>query len=220
MKKVYSYIILAIILVLPILWLVMWGEAKHSAKKLPIYFEREVGVDGDTIYHTIPYFSFVNQDGDSVTPETFKGAVYVANFFFASCKDVCPDMNRNLSMVVKYFEKQDKVKFITHTVHPENDSVNVLKEYANRFHAEAPQWNFVTGKKRELYKIASDGYKVPAAQEMGGEAPNFFHSEKLILVDKEGRVRGVFESRDVRAIKELEDAIKALLFEYNEPFVN
>lgn len=220
MKKGYSYIILAILLILPILWIVFWGEAKHSAKKLPIYFERQVGENGDTIYHTIPYFSFINQDGDSVTPRTFENSVYVANFFFATCKDVCPNMNRNLSMVVSHFKNQDNVKFISHTVHPEHDSVEVLKEYAKRFKAETPKWNFVTGKKRELYKIAAEGYKVNAAQQMDGEVPNFFHTEKLILVDKQGRVRGVFESGDMRELKNLEDAIKALLFEYNEPIVN
>jgi protein SCO1 len=204
-----TYSILFLILGLPIAWLFINKISKHTVARLPIEGERYVGPDGDTVYHKVAKFMFINQDGQVVTDKDYDSCIYVANFFFASCKDVCPKMNTNMMMVYNHFRNTPGVCFLSHTIDPENDSIPVLKEYARKLQAEAPKWNFVRGPESAIYR-AAHSYLIVAAK----EDSVMDHSWTLTLVDRDKRVRGHFDGLNYAEMQKLNDAIKALLIEY------
>lgn len=173
-----------------------------------------VEMTGDTTPYVIPDFKFIDQTGDTITQKDFEGKIYVANFFFVSCPDVCPKMNRNVHLVYEKFKKEPLLKFISHTVHPEHDSVAVLAEYAKKLKVDNNKWHFVTGRKKEIYDIAGQAYK--AVTVTGDKPANFIHSETLILVDKEKHIRGFYDSQDFKDVLRLEDDIIIVLKEYSD----
>ena len=210
MNKKRGIAILVILLVIPVLWVLIWKKGTYTYEKLPVL--GEIGLTGDTLPFVISDFSFIDQNGDTISYESLEDKVYVANFFFTSCPDVCPKMNTNLSIVVDKFQSNPSVVFISHTVDPETDSVAVLQDYARRFKADATKWHFVTGEKSVIYDKALHDYRVNAVT--GDEPVNFIHSEKLVLLDKDKRIRGYYDGLDFNEVKELMDAIKILLKEY------
>jgi len=212
MKKALKFTILAIVFLGPAIWGLLWKYGKVSYVKLPVMGTIEM--TGDTTPWTIPPFSFINQNNDSVTQKNFEGKIYVANFFFVSCPDVCPKMNKNLYIVYEKFKKHPDVKFISHTIHPEHDSVAVLAEYAKKLHIDNNKWYFVTGKKSKIYSLAEENYKAVAVK--GNKPATFIHSDKLILVDKEKHIRGIYDSNDYNEIQRLQDGIIILLKEYRD----
>ncbi|NUM32090.1 MAG: SCO family protein [Bacteroidetes bacterium] len=212
MKKSYKYILLGIILIAPVVWGLIWKYSKTSYKKLPVFGDIEM--TGDTTPWVIPDFSFTNQNNQTVTQNDFKGKIYVANFFFTSCAEVCPRMNRNLFTIYEKYKSNQDLKFISHTVDPEFDSVEVLKQYAKKMHVDNNKWYFVTGNKNQLYTLAIESYKAVAVSQ--NDDRDFIHSDKLVLVDKEKHIRGFYDSQDYKEILRLEDDLKILFKEYSE----
>lgn len=152
--------------------------------------------------HKISDFSLIDQTGSKVSKETFDGEIFVANFFFATCTGICPRMNGNLKKVYNIFEKDSGVMFISHTVNPEEDSVSVLKDYANSLGANDNKWKFVTGDKKQIYELARESY-LAAAGEGDGGAEDFLHTQNLVLVDKEFEIRGYYDGTDSLAVLNL-----------------
>src|SRR5215203_838718 len=113
---------------------------------LPIYGEREV-VNGDTVYHKIGRFSFVNQDSQVVTNETLQGKIYVADFFFTSCRTICPIMKTQMHRVYEATKEMPDLLILSHTIDPEYDTVVLLHDFAKRLDVESKRWHFVTGAK-------------------------------------------------------------------------
>ncbi len=142
----------------------------------------------------------------------FDTSIIVADFFFASCPDICPKLNRNLSKVVEKTAAMPNVKYISHTVDPENDSVPVLAEYAARFKANPDRWHFVTGSKQSLYEIAEKGYLVPVT----AEDTTIDHTQNLILIDPWRRIRGYYDGLNPKEVEKLIDEIKVLQVEIHE----
>lgn len=146
----------------------------------------------DTI-HTIQDFSFVNQEGLTVTNATFDGKIYVTNFFFTICPNVCPRMTKNLKKIQTEFANDESVKILSHTVMPWVDSVGRLAEYAKLNDINLNQWQLVTGEKAELYAMAREAY---FADEGFGKTvtveEDFLHTENIILIDTDRRIRGVY----------------------------
>ena len=182
-----------------------------SKDKLPVYGERELGDKGDTLYHTIPAFSFVNQFGETITNNKFDNHIYVADFFFTTCPGTCPIMTTSMVDLQSQIGKGKLVKFLSHTVNPETDSIAALLSYAEKKGADFSSWDFVTGNKQELYEIAAQYFAV-AAEDVTDDL-NFIHSEHLILVDKKGRVRGLYSGVVQQEVAQLEKDIKVLLLE-------
>ncbi len=213
-KKIGVFITLICLLIIPTLWVVIYKfKSRVVYHYLPILGDTET-IPGDTIPYKIGDFSFVNQEGDSVNLRTFEDQIFIANFFFASCPDICPEMNRNLSYLVEKFEKTPGVKFISHTVHPEHDSVAVLRNYSKRYGFETKKWHFVTGKKSEIYDLAQ--YDYHAVTTSGDNPVDFIHSEKFFLVDREKRIRGIYESRTHDVYRKVVEDIKMLFKEYKD----
>lgn len=169
--------------------MVLFGSCKNNTEfkpALPILGNFEV-VDGDTIRHRIPDFSFINQDSVVITNETFAGKLYVADFFFTSCPSICPKVKKEMLRMYDKYKNEDRIRFISHSIDTKRDSVPRLKEYASNLNVSADFWHFVTGNKTKLFKIAND-YFVSALEDPGAPG-GFDHSGRLILVDKNRHVR-------------------------------
>ncbi|MBR9859473.1 SCO family protein [bacterium] len=210
MKNKTGPIILIALLAIPVIWIFLWKKTEFGYEPLPIYTEV---IFGDTVPLTIDTFTLYDQYGNTFTRDSIGDRIFVANFFFANCPDVCPQMNSNLKLVTEKFKDNPGVVFLSHTVDPENDTIEALAEYASDFGAENNSWHFLTGKKRTIYDLASKSYRLVSVQK---DTNTFIHSEKIILVDKQFRIRGYYEGRDFKDIQKLEDDIPFLLKLYKD----
>lgn len=191
-----------------------------SQERLPILGEREAVskvVDGktvtDTVYNTIPSFSFINQKGDTITNEDFDGKIYVADFFFTSCPTICPVMKKEMIKVYQKFKGNPDVKILSHTIDPAHDTPEVLNKFATDLGVEDLQWQFVTGDKDKIYEIGQGSYMVTAKSD-STVAGGYIHSGAFILIDKEKRVRGMYDGTTAEGTKKLIRDIDILLEEY------
>jgi len=216
-KTIRKGIILIAILILPTIAFFILHSGTNNFKKLPYYGPKKLAEGtSDTIYHSIPPFEFTNQLGQKITQEDYLGKIYVADFFFATCPTICPKMSTHMLELQKHFYDRPEFKLLSHTVNPEHDSVEVLFEYARKVHARDSVWDFVTGKKEDIYKIAFEGYFANAMEDE--VAPGgFLHSSNLFLIDKKGRIRGIFDGTSTREVESLMDAIQILLREEYVP---
>lgn len=210
MKRYTGAIILIVLIAIPLLWVGVLKKGKIKYTPLPIYNEV---VFGDTVPLTIDSFELIDQNGLPFTQDSIGDRLVVANFFFTSCPDICPAMNSNVKILTEQLKSNPYVVFLSHSVDPETDSVPVLKQYADDLEAMTGQWHFLTGKKREIYDLASQQYRVVSVEQGKG---TFIHSEKLVLIDKERQIRGYYEGRDYMDIKKLRGDIKILFKEYKD----
>ena len=216
MKK--SVLLLVILLFPPLLYLLLAVLKKDP--HLPIFYPEDVKkslVNGkevtDTVYHTIPSFSFYNQEGAVVTEKNFTDYLYVADFFFTTCPTICPRMMKQMGRVSEGTKDMDDFLIISHTVNPDHDSVAVLAEYAKLVHADPKKWMLVTGNKKDIYDIGIDGYKL-AVDEDPRAPGGFLHSELFVLVDKNKRVRGYYDGTDSVQVTKLIGDIHILSAEF------
>lgn len=158
---------------------------------LPIFGEREV-VGTDTVYHTIGDFKFVDQDSATVTNETFQNKIYVADFFFTSCRTICPIMKTQMLRVYDSIQNDPEVLLLSHSIDPEYDTVGLLHDYAERLGVKSSKWHFVTGNKDDIYKIAQTSYFATALEDKS-EPDGFIHSGAFLLIDKHKRIRGKYD---------------------------
>jgi protein SCO1/2 len=168
---------------------------------LPIFGEREVA-GNDTIYHTIADFKFVDQDSSEVTNDTFKDKIYVADFFFTSCRTICPKMKTQMLRVYDSIKNDSQVLLLSHTIDPEYDTVGLLKDFADRLGVKSDKWHFVTGEKEEIYKIAQTSYFATAMEDKS-EPDGFIHSGAFLLIDKHGRIRGKYDGTEEEEVNRL-----------------
>ncbi|HEY0652555.1 MAG TPA: SCO family protein [Chryseosolibacter sp.] len=175
---------------------------------LPIYGERDVQ-NGDTVYHTIQPFQFVNQDSQIVTNETFKGKIYVADFFFTSCRTICPIMKTQMHRVYDSIENDPDVLILSHTIDPEYDTVALLHDFADRLGVKSSKWHFVTGVKDSIYNVAQKSY-FSVALEDNSEPDGFIHSGAFLLVDKQQRIRGKYDGTKEEEVNRLMGDIQKL----------
>lgn len=191
-----------------------------APKSLPIFGERETAVKTvngqevtDTIYHTIPDFSFVSQYGDSVTNKSLDGKIYVADFFFTTCPSICPIMHRNMLTVYNEFKNTPDVKIISFTIDPKHDTVAVLKTYADKMGITGDSWLLLTGQKETTYQL-SKSFLVTTPKEDAKE--KFIHDGYFILIDKQKRVRGMYDGTDPKEVEKLVGDIKTLKAESDQ----
>jgi protein SCO1/2 len=188
------------------------AEGKKQGKSgLPFLGHHEINAEHpeDTIYHTVPSFAFENQDGKVITNEAVKGKIYVANFFFTSCPTICPKMTSQLKRL-QSMTKEEGIVILSHSVDPIRDSVARLKKYAIDNGLDTKNWHLMTGDADDL---GMEGYNLSAMED--GSAPGgFLHSEMVVLVDKEGHLRGMYEGTNTEAMDRLVADIKKLKTEY------
>ena len=215
MKKVAVQV--SVILIVGIL-LNACGQTRKS--DLPILGRkefREVNGKIDTIYHTIPAFSFVDQDSAVVTEATIANKVYVADFFFGTCPTICPVMKQQMLRVYNEFKDNPNFAILSHTIDPEHDTVAYLKDYSERLGVIDNQtWHFLTGDIDKIFEVGSgSGYLVPVGKDE--DAPGgFIHSGAFILVDGQRRIRGMYDGTDPMQVSALLSDIPKLLAAYEK----
>ena len=182
-------------------------QEKHE---LPFLGPKTLNASGDTVYHQIPTFRFLNQDSTWVTEKDTEGKIYVADFFFTTCPTICPKMKTQLLRIYERYAANDVVRILSHSIDPEFDQVSVLKNYANKLHIEAPRWNLLTGDKKAIYAIGQKSYMV-TAQEDSNEVGGFVHSGAFILVDKDRHVRGIYDGTKEEDVNHLIEDMEKLL---------
>lgn len=190
----------------------------------------------------IPNFHFINQDGKQVSQRNTEEKVYVAEYFFTTCKGICPLMNANMRRIYDKFKDEKDFMIMSHTCMPETDSVPLLKAYEQKMltgtllknpdgsykissqgtennTAKNTNWNFVTGDKAELYKLARQGYMIDNGKPDSLQLikDQFIHSQFFALIDKYGRVRGIYDGLKEDEVQKLMVDIPALLKEKVEP---
>tara|TARA_B100001939_G_C16852202_1_gene577977 strand:- start:330 stop:1031 length:702 start_codon:yes stop_codon:yes gene_type:complete len=179
----------------------------------------ELPIDDDELCnnHEITDFRLINQNGDSVDLNLLKNKVCIVDFFFVSCGSICPKMNQQLKRVHDHFLNNDRVMLLSHTVWPEMDTPEVLYDYAESYGANHLKWQFLTGDKKELYRMARYNYLVvpdvdDPGFDHGGEA-DFIHTENVVLIDANKKIRGFYDGVSSTDIDRLMDDVDQLLSE-------
>jgi len=166
--------------------------------------------------HHIGAFSFQNQYNQEIALADMKGNVAVVEYFFTTCKSICPIMNQQMQRVNEAFKKEKNLKIFSFTVDPETDDVAQMKKYAKSHQATSGKWHFLTGKKEDLYSLARKSFFVlkPAeAQNLGDAGSDFIHTNNFVLVDKQLRIRGYYDGTSEKEVNQLILDVNRLLKE-------
>ena len=199
-----------VLLVLSIVIISIFYQILKPRVVLPIFQPAQVNEElvDSTIqhvkkYHTIADFSLINQNGKTVTQDTYNNKIYIADFFFTTCQTICPIMTDHMIILQNKLKLDKDVMLLSHTVTPEIDSVAQLKKYALNKGVLDSKWNLVTGDKKEIYQLARKSYLAVKSTGDGGEY-DMIHTENFILVDQKKRIRGYYDGT-------LEEDIESLL---------
>jgi len=189
-------------------------------KKLKIYNPADVNpslvdvsIKHVTKDHRIADFELINQNGEIITQNNYKNKIYVADFFFTRCTNICIAMAYNMSELQEYYKNDDDIMFLSHSVTPIIDSVSVLKEYALNKGVIDAKWNVTTGSKKHIYELARKSYFAVIEDGDGGEN-DFIHTEQFVLVDKERRIRGYYDGTEKKDMEKLKKDMSLLKEEY------
>lgn len=163
-------------------------------------------------------FSFTGQNGNAVNEHDVDGKVYVADYFFTTCKGICPKMNENLAAIFERFRNDSDFAIVSHTSMPETDSVPLMKAYEEKMIGKNPQfaakWYFVTGTKDSLYKMARESYLLDNDKNNNNDIKDhFIHTQFFALIDKDSRVRGIYDGLKTDELQQLQKDIQKLLKE-------
>lgn len=181
-----------------------------KSDRLPILGEKFIEGQ-DTVYHTIQPFSYLNQDSLSVTQATFADKIYVADLFFTSCPTICPKVMSQMLRLQEEFAVEERLNFLSMSMDYRKDSVPILKRYADKVGINGDKWHLVQLNKDEIEKVANEYFSI--AYEDESVPGGFDHSGRLMLVDKEGRIRAYCNGTDEASVNEFMPKIRQLLAE-------
>ena len=194
------------------------GNKNDPLPILGLHEYNEIERDGktviDTVFHSIPDFKFLNQDSSIINRNTFKDKIYVADFFFTSCPTICPTVKAQMLRVYDKFEDSDELLFISHSIDTKRDSVPVLHDYGSKLNINSKRWHLVTGERDDIYGIAREYFI--AAEEDPNSPGGYTHSGGLVLVDKQYRIRGIYDGTEEEEVDELMKDLELLLTPKNE----
>ncbi len=196
-----------------VLIITTWAACLTSPEKrtLPILGERDISPGGDTIYRSVPDFSFIDQDSQLVTNATFAGKIYVVDFFFIHCPTICPRVKKNGLRLYEKYKNDGRVMLLSHSIDVRNDTVAALHRHAAKLGVDAKKWRLVTGDHDAIYSIADDYFSV--AVEDPDSPGGFDHSGRLILVDKNRHVRSFCDGTNAEEVDRFMKDIDLLLEE-------
>jgi protein SCO1/2 len=215
--RILQGFVLICILLVPVLIFMFLKSFGNNTYDIPIFFEQ--GVDNpfqecpvaDTTQHYIPDFTFVNQKSEAVGSKDMKGKVTVVDFFFTSCPSICPVMSSELERVNDMFREEPSLQILSISIDPTYDTSEILQDYADKYNASAGKWDFLTGDKDEIYQLAKCGFILPTLDGMG-VPDDFAHSDKFVLIDQEGRIRGYYSGTNREDVDLLMLEAKVLLY--------
>lgn len=187
-------------------------SCNNEKKTLPVLGNKEI-INGDTIYHVVRPFEFIDQDSQLVTNHTFEDKLYVVDFFFISCPTICPKVKKQMLRVHDRFGEENRLMLLSHSIDTRHDTVPRLKAFAEKLSINTNQWKLVTGNKDSIMTIAEDYFSI--AKEDPDAPGGFDHSGRLILVDTKGRVRSFCDGTDPKDVDRFMDDIDLLLSEIN-----
>ena len=188
-------------------WILLLFLAIQACKEEPLPILGNPG-------HEIPDFSFVDQDSTVITNSTLEDKVYISDFFFINCPSICPKVKKQMLRIYEKYEDEEDLVLVSHTIDPKRDTVEALRTFASNLEVNSDRWHFVTGAKDELFDIADD-YFVAAYEDP--EAPGGFdHSGKLILVDKNRKIRAFCEGTEAESVTGFFNDIDRLLDEHKK----
>jgi len=164
-------------------------------------------------FHRISKFELINQEGETITNETFDQKVYVVDFFFTVCPGICPKMMDNMMMLQDEFIDNKDVLLLSHSVTPERDTVSVLKAYAEEKGIVSQKWHLATGTQHEIYKLGRKDYFVEEDLGIEKEMDEFLHTENFVLIDKQRHIRGIYNGLNKTSVRQLITDMKTLLNE-------
>lgn len=208
MRNIWSFFI----------FIFIFFSCQENVKKLPILGPTEIiqmpfdaYAVGDTLYHVLPFFEMQNQKADTISSLDYRGKIHLANFFFATCPQVCPLMMDKINQLAKKL-KDTPIYFLSFSVNPEQDTPKILAQYAEDHHLEMQHWQLLTGDKAEIYALARRGYLLAAGEDAESEG-GFFHSTQIVLVDSFFQIRGIYDTQSDKELMKLEKDIQLLIQE-------
>ncbi len=204
-----------VLFILSVIIITVMFQVLKPKKILPVYQPNDIAPElvDSTLqhvkkYHTVADFKLTNQNGETITEKDYEDKIYVADFFFTTCKTICPIMTDHMVQLQKELEKDLEVLLLSHTVTPEIDSVAQLKRYALEKGVNDAKWNLVTGDKEQIYELARKSYL--AAKDVPFQPYDLIHTENFVLVDKKRRIRGFYDGTNPEDIDRLLDDIAIL----------
>ena len=219
--KAYKYFAVVLLIISAIIISIFYNILKPQ-RVLPIYQPSMVTSElvDSTIqfkrkYHSIADFSLTNQNGKTITQDTYKDKIYVADFFFTTCPTICIAMTDHMLQIQNEIINDDEVMLLSHSVTPEIDSVAQLKKYALEKGVIDRKWNLVTGDKKDIYELARKSYLAVLDDGDGGPF-DMIHTENFMLIDKKRQIRGFYDGTNPEDIKLLLEDIKTLKAEYEK----
>lgn len=196
-------------------WLVcVFCACKQPEKRLPYYdtpdftpkWNKAVGKD----FHRIRPFKLINQQNQPFTEKDIDNKICVVDFFFTSCPGICPKMTKNMALVQKEFRQDESVLLLSHSVMPDRDNAEVLKQYAQEKKVDFNRWKLLTGEKKEIYDLGRKYYFVEEDEGIKKGDEVFLHTENFVLIDKDRRIRGIYNGLEAHSIRDLVRDIKIL----------
>lgn len=216
-------ILVAILAVPGFLYYLLQEKGKNRYKPLAIYGEKIVAktfhsVRGkqipDTIYHQIADFNLINQEGESVSWDTYKGKVVLLNLFYTTGKNFGVDYaNKAMAGFANLYEKNKMMHFLSLSIDPVNDSQKILADYSKKLQANSLKWDLLTGDSTEVNNLIKKGLLLDALKSTKNGEPVFTYSNMFVLVDTQHRIRGFYEATSQEALSKLDDEIKVLIAE-------
>ncbi len=208
-----------VILVVLCVYLFSCTSGKKTEKEtLPFYnspqFDAEWIAESDSNYskiHSIDTFSLTNQSGHTITKDSLDGKIYIANFFFTSCPGICPKMTNNLKVLQDSFANNPLIKLVSFSVMPWIDSVKKLDEYAKLNNIHSYKWHLLTGSKNIIYTLGRQSYFAEKNLGLKKDSSEFLHTESMLLIDKKGRIRGIYNATQKTDVQRVIDDIGTLL---------
>lgn len=204
-------------------FLFLWSckqNPKVEKETLPFYntaaMDAEWIPENDARYaqiHTIDTFALQNQLGHVITKDSLDGHIYVANFFFSTCPSICPKMMDNLQTLQTTMADKPDIKLVSFSVMPWVDTVGRLKDYGENHGINPNKWYLLTGFEDRIYTLARTSYFAEKALGLKKGTNEFLHTESMLLIDKKGRIRGVYNATQIPDIERVTDDIKVLLTE-------
>ncbi len=173
---------------------------QQQAEVLPYYntpnftpiFASDQKVVDNMVKHRIANFSFRDQNNVMVSQHDVEGKIHVADFFFTSCGSICPIMTNHMKKIDSVYQNDPNLVLLSYSVTPWLDSVKVLKKYADRYQVNNPNWHFLTGSKADIYTLARKSYFAEEDLGFTKDSTNFLHTEHFLLIDKNKRIRGIY----------------------------
>jgi len=214
-------LLLVLVAVLVVLW--FWqGPTIRS------WVGEERPLEGLKVFGTVPSFSLIRPGGGRVSREDLMGKIWIANFIYTHCPDTCPLQSAEMAKVQADFAEEKDLRLISITVDPERDTPEVLSRYAKRYGADPERWLFLTGEKAAIYRLALEGFRlsvvdptegvkswllgpVPLLAHHGETGKQFIHSSRFVLVDRQARIRGYYQSAEEEALQRLRRDVRILL---------